>query len=89
MVAITKTNEKNYDTNLIQNQTYIYVCRKKYANQIMIDWKHKDLIYWSKYEIKETDMRQETASFTSPQYFDLTTGVFCVLISSPYHKNFA
>ena len=34
-------------------------------------------------------MRQETASFTTPQFFDLTTGVYVVLISSPYHKNFA
>ena len=89
MVAITKTDEVNYDINLIQNHTYIYVTRKGYAHQILIDWKHKDLIYWQSYSIKETDMRQETAKFTSPQYFDLTTGVYCVLISSPYHKNFA
>lgn len=89
MVAITKTDEVNYDVNLIQNQTYIYVCRKSNAKNILIDWKHKDLIYWKEYQIKETDMRQETATFTTPQYFDLTTGVYCVLISSPYHKNFA
>lgn len=88
MVAITKTNETNYDTNLVQNQTYIYVCRKGGGNQVIVDWKHKDLIYWKSYEIKETDMRQETASFVTPQYFDLTTGVYCVLISSPYHKAF-
>ena len=88
MVAITKTNEVDYDVNLIQNHTFIYVCRKASARQLWIDWQNKDLIYWSKYQIKETDMRQETASFTSPQYFDLTTGVYCVLISSPYHKNF-
>lgn len=88
MTAITKTKEVNYDTNLIQNQTMIFVCRKAHASQLLIDWEHKDLIYWTKYSIKESDMRQETASFTSPQYFDLTTGVYCVLISSPYHKNF-
>lgn len=89
MAAITKTNEVNYDVNLIQNHTFIYVSRKGNARNLWIDWKNKDLIYWSKYSIKETDMRQETASFTTPQYFDLTTGVYCVLISSPYHKNFA
>ena len=89
MVAITKTNEIDYDVTKIQNNTLIYVCRKVTGNQILIDWKHKDLIYWSKYSIKESDMRQETASFTSPQHFDLTTGVYCVLITSPYHKNFA
>jgi len=88
MVAITKTNEVNYDVNLIQNQTFIFVARKANGRNMWIDWKHKDAIYWSKYQIKETDMRQETASFTTPQYLDLTTGVYCVLISSPYHKNF-
>lgn len=88
MVAITKTKEINYDVNLIQNQTYIFVARKSNARNIIIDWKNKLPVYWSKYSIKESDMRQETASFTTPQYFDLTTGVYCVLISSPYHKNF-
>lgn len=89
MVAITKTNEVNYDVNLIQNHTFIYVTRKADARQMWINWKSKDLIYWSSYSIKETDMRKETATFTSPQYLDLTTGQYCVLISSPYHKNFA
>lgn len=89
MVAITKTNEVNYDVNLIQNHTFIYVTRKATATQMWINWENKALIYWSSYSIKETDMRQETATFTSPQYLDLTTGQYCVLISSPYHKNFA
>ena len=31
-------------------------------------------------QIKETDMRQKTASFTSPQYLDLTTGLYTVLV---------
>ena len=34
-------------------------------------------------------MRVKTATFTSPDYLDLTTGTYCVLISSPYHENFA
>lgn len=89
MTALTKNGEVNYDINLIQNHTFIYVSRKNTGDQLRIDWKNKDLIYWNKYSIKETDMRQETASFTSPHYFDLTTGVFCVLITSPYHKSFA
>ena len=33
-------------------------------------------------------MRQKTATFTSPNYFDLTTGVYAVLITSPVHANF-
>lgn len=88
MVAITKTDQVNYDVNLIQNHTFIYVSRKGNAKNLWINWENKDLIYWSKYQIKESDMRQETASFTSPQYLDLTTGVYCVLITSPYHRNF-
>ena len=89
MVAITKTNETNYDVNLVQNRTYIYVNRKANARIMDVDWKYKDLIYWKSYTIKETDMRQETASFVTPQHFDLSTGQYCVLITSPYHKDFA
>lgn len=88
MVAITKSKEINYDTNLVQNQTEIFITQKKTGYQLWIDWKNRESIYWKSYQIKETDMRQETASFVSPQYLDLTTGVYCVLITSPYHKNF-
>ena len=34
-------------------------------------------------------MRVKTATFTSPHYFDLTTGQFHCLIVSPFHENFA
>ena len=46
-------------------------------------------IQFTSYEITETDPRVKTAKFTTPQYFDLTNGVIAVLISSPYHENFA
>ena len=46
-------------------------------------------IFYTKYNIKETDMRVKTATFTSPEFFDLTTGVFVVLISSKWHENFS
>ena len=88
-MSLTRKVEKVYEnTNLVQNQTYIYVARKVDARQIMVDWKNKDLIHFSKYKIKETDMRQKTATFSSPHYFDLTTGQYVVLITSPYHEDF-
>ena len=46
-------------------------------------------IPYTKYNIKETDFRIKTATFTSPQYLDLTTGAFDILIYSKYHENFA
>ena len=46
-------------------------------------------IFYTKYNIKETDMRVKTATFTSPEFFDLTTSVFVVLISSKWHENFS
>ena len=46
-------------------------------------------INFTKYNIKETDFRVKTATFTSPQHLDLTTGMYAILISSPYHENFA
>lgn len=80
-----------YNVNLVQNQSYVYVGRLVNANSMALSknfWKSGLKIYWSKYQIKETDMRQKTASFTSPNYFDLTTGLYAVLITSPYHEDF-
>ena len=45
-------------------------------------------IPYSKYQIKETDMRIKTATFSSPEYLDLTLGRFVIRIVSPYHENF-
>lgn len=89
MVAIKKTNQKYYNVNLAnQSKTHIYITRKANANSILVDWKKKQELNWGKYQIKETDMRQKTANFTSPQYIDLTTGVYCIMITSPYHEDF-
>ena len=89
MVALAKTTQISYNTNLVQNRTIIYVARKANANSVGINWNNKRQIHWSKYQIKESDYRAKTATFTSPNYFDLTTGVCCILIASPYHENFA
>ena len=91
-MALTKTVEKTYyNVNLVQNQSYILICRLVNANALHLTKNAINgmkNIHWSKYQIKETDMRQKTATFTSPEYLDLTTGVFAVMIISPYHENF-
>ena len=90
MVALSKTKEITYNANLVQNKSHIKISRiADPSTQVYIDWKSYDDIHWKEYEIKETDMRQKTATFTSPNYFDLTTGVYTVYITSPYHANFA
>lgn len=88
MTGVTKTSE-TVDTNLTPaNQTHIYIGRLKDATYYYTDWVTKYGIYWSKYQIKETDMRVKTATFSSSYYIDLTTGVYVVLITSPYHEDF-
>ena len=63
--------------------------RASSLNYYVSSWKYSNQIAYTKYSIKETDFRVKTASFTSPNYFDLTTGQYCVLIKSKYHENFA
>ena len=58
-------------------------------NKVMLKWKTCLEVHYTKYQIKETDMRVKTATFTSPDYIDLTTGLYYVLISSKYHENFS
>lgn len=88
MVAIKKTDTILTDVNNKVNNAFICVCRKNDARDTIVDWKNYDVIHWSKYQIKETDMRIKTATFTSPHYFDLTTGQYCVLITSKMHEDF-
>lgn len=52
-------------------------------------WKTAPEVNYTKYQIKETDHRVKTATFSSPDYIDLTTGQYIILISSIYHENFA
>ena len=89
MVALSKTKEITYNANLVQNKSHIKISRINDPKKLVyLDWKNYDDIHWKEYEIKETDMRQKTATFSSPNYFDLTTGVYAVLITSPVHANF-
>ena len=69
---------------------YIYVKRKPNAKVIgMSSWAGAEKYPWAKYLIKESDMRTKTASFKTNAHFDLTTGVYCVLIVSDSHEPFA
>lgn len=81
----------HYNVNLVKNQSYIFVGRLKNPYAISLSkssWNKAFKVFWNKYQIKETDMRQKTATFTSPHYFDLTTGQYNVLVTSPYHEDF-
>lgn len=72
------------------SKCYVVVGRKKKATDVFAD-KLEDVkkLNWTKYQIKETDLRIKTANFTSDFDIDLTTGVYVVKIISPYHENFA
>ena len=91
MAGIWNSYQMISDTNLVKDQTKILVTQFKDARPITvyydaIDQSHE--IYWSKYQIKESDRRQKTATFSSPNYFDLTTGKYWIFIISPYHDDF-
>ena len=77
------------NSNLISNRSKVLVTQAEDSAKTVVSWKNNKELSWSKYQIKETDMRIKTATFTSPQYLDLTTGKYCVLITSPYHECFA
>ena len=86
----------NTNSNLAKNQSYILINRLNDAHSLFVSsdfWnnarKTNSYINYTKYQIKETDLQQKTATFTSPDYIDLTTGLYIILISSPYHENFA
>ena len=91
MVRFVETTEELNDTNLSRSSTKLFIGRLKDSRQLI----SSDLAVngvetkFSKHNIKETDMRIKTASFTTNQPLDLTDGVYCVLITSPQFENFA
>ena len=91
MVRFVETTEELNDTNLSRSSTKLFIGRLKDSRQLIAS----DLRVngfetpFSKHNIKETDMRIKTASFTTPHQLDLTDGVYCVLITSPQFENFA
>ena len=78
-------------TTMNDTESYIYVgYATKPTALYLADTFYKDRlkIPFVKYQIKETDRRIKTASFTSSEYFDVTKGKLIVVISSKYHENF-
>lgn len=74
------------------NESYLFIIRKDNASLFEAysdTWYEAKRYEFSKYQIKETDLRVKTATFTSQHYFDLSTGQFHCLIVSPYHENFS
>jgi len=70
-----------YITN-VSNATFSY-------NLTLKNFTHWYEIPFVKYQIKETDMRRKTASFTTNWDIDLTEGLIAIKIVSPFHENFA
>lgn len=68
--------------------TYIYIGYKETGESVPSYFTVDHEIQWTKYSIKETDMRVKTASFTTPVQLDLTGGVHYVKIVSKLHENF-
>lgn len=90
MVRFVETTEELNDTNLSRSSTKLFIGRLKDSRQLSGDLVEKGVeTLFSKHQIKETDMRVKTASFTTNQPLDLTDGQFCVLIASPQFENFS
>lgn len=90
MVALVKSKDVQKNSNLSNNgKATIRIGRKENSLAAMVKWEGSQIIKWSSYEIRETDMRIKTASFTTPQKMDLTTGQWMVLITHPGHESFA
>ena len=90
MVRFVETTEELNDTNLSRSGTRVFTANMNDSRQLTVSelMTVGKEIRFSKHQIKETDMRIKTASFTTNQPVDLTNGVFCVLIVSPSFENF-
>ena len=77
-------------------QSHIYIGGHPDAtNAIILDNNIVDMmrnaggdIFFTEYEITETDRRTKTAKFTTPHYFDLTSNFTFLIITSPFHEDF-
>lgn len=61
----------------------------KLKDKKRVSWKGATELPVTEYNISEEGFREKTASFTSTYHIDLSTGVYLVLIVSPYHENFS
>ena len=78
-------------------ESHIYIAQFNVDNKILYDipnWgeliasKKANDIYFTKYEIIDTDPRTMTAKFTTDKYIDLTKGRAWIYITNPFHINF-
>ena len=85
-----KSDETTESHSVKQDQVRLLLFRKDNANGfINFNFvRGYDTLKFTKFQIKETDLRVKTATFSSPTYVDLTTGQYCILLLSPYHENF-
>ena len=85
-----KNDETTEANSVKQDQVRLLLFRKDNANGfINFNFvRGYDTLKFTKFQIKETDLRVKTATFSSPTYVDLTTGQYCILLLSPYHENF-
>lgn len=87
MGAIVKTTQTVNGT-YATNNAYILITRKNDAMGLDVMWNGYVNIIWEKYSITESDFRIKTATFSTPQYLDLTTGTYAILITTPLHEDF-
>lgn len=87
----TKVSEYNR-VNADDSRIYIWTPNKATSLIVGTNVSNKPIdgseIYWVKYQIKETDLRVKTASFTTTEKLDLTVNVHIVKIRSRLHENF-
>ena len=87
MSAIVKTNLTVLG-NYASNDAYILITKKKNAMGLDVLWNNYISIVWENYTITETDFRVKTATFSTPQYIDLTTSTYAIMITTPLHEDF-
>ena len=71
-----KSDETTEANSVKQDQVRLFILRKTNASSF-IDWnlvRYEQPMDFTKFQIKETDLRVKTATFSSPNYVDLTTG---------------
>ena len=64
MVALSKTKEITYNSNLVQNKSHIKISRiADPSTQVYIDWKSYDDIHWKEYEIKCNELQDKSDGY--------------------------
>ena len=62
---------------------------KNIKNKMKMNWRKAIQFPVKDYSIEESGYHEKTATITSTQHIDLTSGTIAILITHPYHENFA